>query len=120
MISIATATLIDGFQSSSWRAVMRKHSDLFRFYFRSVTILQTALEESQGLRRSARIRGVYGEASLRKALVQSEEHYHTERNHQGLENQIIQPMDEVAETIPIIDCSERLGGLLRYYYRRAA
>ena len=37
---------------------MRKHSDLFRFHFRSVTTLQTAVEESEGLRRSARLGGV--------------------------------------------------------------
>ena len=30
---------------------MRQHSDLFRFHFRSVTTPQTAVEESEGLRR---------------------------------------------------------------------
>ena len=64
---------------------MRQHSDLFRLHFRSVAILQST---------------VVGETSLRKALVQFEEHDHTERSHQGLENQIIQPMVDIAETIP--------------------
>ena len=62
----------------------------------------------------------FGEASLRKALVQFSEHYHTERNHQGLENKIIEPEEVLEPSIPIIDCRERLGGLLRYYHRRAA
>ena len=74
-----------------------------------------------GLKSECRNRMIFfDEASLRKTLVQFEEHYHTERNHQGLENQIIEPMDDVAETIPIIECRELLGGLLRYYHRRAA
>ena len=34
--------------SQSWRAVMRKHSDLFRIHFRSVSTRQTAVEESEG------------------------------------------------------------------------
>jgi putative transposase len=62
----------------------------------------------------------FGQALLKKALSEFVDHYHTERNHQGLENQLIDPGDEVGQTIGIIECRERLGGLLRYYYRRAA
>ena len=69
----------------------------------------------------------FGEAPLRKALVQFAEHYHTERNHQGLKNVIIEPVQTVEQpdsqadpTVSIIHCRERLGGLLRYYHRRAA
>ena len=41
-------------------------------------------------------------------------HYHQERNHQSSGNRIIRP--EVAEfpTAGVIDCRERLGGMLRY------
>ena len=47
-------------------------------------------------------------------------HYHTERNHQGLGNElIIRPQTTAAVTGPV-ECHERLGGLLRYYYREAA
>ena len=60
-----------------------------------------------------------GEGSLRRAVAQFCEHYHRERNHQGLENSIIEldfsPGDEGE-----INCRERLGGLLRYYHRDAA
>ena len=42
-----------------------------------------------------------------------------ERNHQGLENEIIEP--EFSSTSEgKQECRERLGGLLRYYYRDAA
>ena len=45
--------------------------------------------------------------------------YHWERNHQGLENKIIEPeFGSVGEGE--VNCRERLGGLLRYYHRDAA
>ena len=62
----------------------------------------------------------FGEDSLRNTLKEYSEHYHSERNFQGLENQLIDPGDEVGETTGAIECRERLGGLLRYYHRRAA
>ena len=48
------------------------------------------------------------------------EHYHAERNHQGLENKLIQPSDEVGQIAGRIESRERLGGMLKYYYRTAA
>ena len=62
----------------------------------------------------------FGEKSLRRAVTTYLEHYHAERNHQGLDNKIIEPGDEVGKGTGEIDCRERLGGLLRYYYRDAA
>ena len=59
----------------------------------------------------------FGEKSLRKALAEFTTHYHEERNHQSLENRIIDPGEEVGRDEGVIDCRERLGGLLRYYYR---
>jgi hypothetical protein len=35
-------------------------------------------------------------------------------------NRILVPGDEVARTFGDVECRERLGGLLRYYYREAA
>ena len=60
-----------------------------------------------------------GEGSLRRAAAQFCEHYHRERNHQGLENRIIEP-DFGSGGEGEVQCRERLGGLLRYYYRDAA
>ena len=60
-----------------------------------------------------------GEGSLRRATAQFCEHYHGERNHQGLGNKIIDP-DFSSGGKGEVQCRERLGGLLHYYYRDAA
>ena len=57
----------------------------------------------------------FGENSLRRAIKAYLEHYHAERNHQGLGNQLIEAGDEVGSVTGTIACRERLGGLLRYY-----
>ena len=46
--------------------------------------------------------------------------YHAERNHQGLGNELIQPVDEADFVAGSIKCRERLGGMLKFYHRRAA
>jgi putative transposase len=61
-----------------------------------------------------------GEASLHRATTQSIVHYNQERNHQGLGNKIIRPEFGEFPTEGAIRCRQRLGGLLRYYYREAA
>jgi len=61
-----------------------------------------------------------GEPSLRRALSEFDLHYHAERNHQGLENKIIRPEFAEFPAQGPIHCRERLGGLLRYYFREAA
>jgi len=62
----------------------------------------------------------FGENSLRNATKEFLVHYHTERNHQGLDNKLIEPGPEVGQPSGEIECRERLGGLLNYYHRRAA
>ena len=62
----------------------------------------------------------FGEESLQKAAREFLAHYHEERNHQGRENRIIEPRAEVGQLQGNIRCRERLGGMLRYYYREAA
>ncbi|MCA9039986.1 MAG: integrase core domain-containing protein [Planctomycetaceae bacterium] len=62
----------------------------------------------------------FGQHSLERALKDYIAHYHAERNHQGLDNQLIEPGDEVGSIAGKIECHERLGGLLKYYYRNAA
>jgi transposase InsO family protein len=61
-----------------------------------------------------------GEGSLRRAVSEFVEHYHRERNHQGLENKIIQPDFSPFPEVGSVRCRARLGGMLRYYYRNAA
>jgi len=62
----------------------------------------------------------FGERSLHAAVVAFLIHYHAERNHQGLGNRLIDPGEEVGRTTGKVACRERLGGILRYYYRKAA
>jgi hypothetical protein len=62
----------------------------------------------------------FGERPLRKAIAQFEEHYHRERNHQGLNNKLLKPEASVGHRSGQIRCRQRLGGLLKYYYRSAA
>lgn len=59
-------------------------------------------------------------AALQRALDEYLEHCHRERNHQGLENELI-----AGETSPPVStagrvcCRRPLGGLLRFYHRDA-
>ena len=62
----------------------------------------------------------FGEQSLRRAISRFAEHHHAERNHQGLDDALIEPEDGVGECRGDIECRERLGGMLRYYFRAAA
>jgi len=62
----------------------------------------------------------FGENMLRTAVGHFLEHYHSERNHQGLNNELIDAGQKVAQSLGEVECRERLGGLLRYYYRDAA
>jgi putative transposase len=59
-----------------------------------------------------------GERHLRCGVGEYVKHYHVERNHQGLGHGLIEPSSETGQGR--VACRQRLGGLLRYYYRRAA
>jgi putative transposase len=61
---------------------------------------------------------LFGERRLIRALDEFTAHYHRERNHQGLGNDLIAPMPGAFGGTRI-RCRDRLGGLLRYYYQAA-
>lgn len=61
-----------------------------------------------------------GEQHLRLILREFLRHYNSERNHQGLGNRLIEPVPSPANHNGPIQCTERLGGLLNFYYRGAA
>ncbi len=63
---------------------------------------------------------VFGEDSLRKSIHSFVEHYHLERNHQGLANRLIIPLNTPVQSLGAVECRQRLGGLLKHYYREAA
>ena len=60
-----------------------------------------------------------GEGALSYALSQYLSHYHAERNHQGLSNQLIAPEPGMGSDSGQVMRRERLGGLLSYYSRDA-
>ena len=63
---------------------------------------------------------LFGEASLRRVLREYVTHYHAERNHQGVGNRLLEPVDILSSTNDPIHSRERLGGMLNFYYREAA
>jgi putative transposase len=61
-----------------------------------------------------------GEPALSYVIHQYLAHYHAERNHQGLSNQLIAPEPGMRGQSGQVRRRDRLGGLLRYYYRDVA
>jgi putative transposase len=61
-----------------------------------------------------------GQASLCRAVSEYMEHYHAERNHQGLENRLIDAPAVGAAADGAVYRRARLGGTLNFYYRLAA
>ena len=59
-----------------------------------------------------------GQDSLDLAVGEYVLHYHDERSHQGIGNEIIGQAKVQSEGV--VDVTERLGGLLKYYHRQAA
>ena len=57
---------------------------------------------------------------MRKAIREFVEHYHRERNHQGLNNQLIMKDKFCVAGGGAVQRRQRLGGMLNYYYRQAA
>ena len=65
---------------------------------------------------------LFGEASLRHVFREYVTHFHQERNHQGKGNVLLFPSSQEPSTCrdQSVCCRERLGGLLKYYHRKAA
>ena len=62
----------------------------------------------------------FGEDMLRNTIREFVTHYHRERNHQGLDNRLLEPVEIIGTTTGLVRKRERVGGLLNYYYREAA
>ena len=60
----------------------------------------------------------FGEHHLRRTIAEYVEHYHRERNHQGLANELIERAPAIS-AVGRIRRRPRLGGLLNYYDRAA-
>jgi transposase InsO family protein len=62
---------------------------------------------------------LFGEDALRTAVREFTAHYHSERNHQGLGNQLIRPQHNITSRAGPVRRRSRLGGMLNYYQRAA-
>jgi transposase InsO family protein len=62
----------------------------------------------------------FGGRHLRYAINEYIQHYHTERNHQGIGNQLIEGRNKDAENTGPVVARTRVGGMLKYYHRAAA
>lgn len=63
---------------------------------------------------------LFGEASLKMAIMNFMAHYHSERNHQGLANRIILSETSHVGNSGSVQRRQRLGDMLNYDYRAAA
>ena len=61
-----------------------------------------------------------GEGHLRLLVGEYVDHDHRERNHQGLDNQLLQRPPPPVSLAADVQRRERLGGLLNFYHREAA
>lgn len=59
-----------------------------------------------------------GRESLVRAVAEYVTHYHDERSHQGIGNEMVSGAR--AQHEGVVETKERLGGLLKYYHRKAA
>lgn len=62
----------------------------------------------------------FGYEMLCNTINEYQIHYNFERNHQGINNELIEPPNEIYNPTNQIICKERLGGILKYYHRKAA
>jgi transposase InsO family protein len=56
---------------------------------------------------------LFGEGHLWRTVDEYLVHYNAERNHQGIGNELIE--GRALTGFGVIECTERLGGLLKYY-----
>jgi putative transposase len=61
-----------------------------------------------------------GERHLRLLVTEFVEHYHVERSHQGLANELVVPRVSTANDNGRVKRNKRIGGMLSFYHRAAA
>src|SRR5262249_49906453 len=114
----SSATVI---RSGVWRFSRRSRQPEFAWSRRRTTLL-TVTRPRNGLFDRSKKNAWSVSSSLGRRFGggrESAAHYHQERNHQGLPDQLTAPAATGPPDGAAIRCRPRLGGLLRYYYRAA-
>jgi putative transposase len=102
-------------------ALTRDGIRLIRLPFRSPNLNVFAERFVRSIKEECLNRMIFvGQSSLRHAITQYLSHYHGERNHQGLGNQLLIPSRVMGELGVPVKRRARLGGMLSYYHREAA
>ena len=63
---------------------------------------------------------LFSEESLHRSINEFVQHYHTERNDQGVRNRLLRPLVGSRIANDPVYRRDRLGGMLNYYHREAA
>lgn len=63
---------------------------------------------------------LFGERHVRHAVQNYADYYNAERPHQGVGNRRLTEPTEPQPKEGVVHCRERLGGLLKSYYRKAS
>ena len=110
--------------TDSFRAIVKSsHVDPLKLPARSPNLNAYAERWVKSVKEEALSKLIlFGEASVRRALSEYLVHFHRERNHQGKGNVLLFPAATQAKNRVdgSVGCTERLGGLLKYYHRNAA
>jgi transposase InsO family protein len=102
------------------KVLLREGIDLIRLPPRSPNLNAFAERFVRSMKSECLNRMIFfGRASLQHAITHFMAHYHTERNHQGLANQLLRAAPVVAPS-QSLHRRQRLGGMLNYYHRAAA
>lgn len=62
----------------------------------------------------------FGGKHLRCTIHEYVQHYHAERNHQGIDNRLIERSNDHSDNVGLVLLRTRLAGMLKYYFRAAA
>jgi transposase InsO family protein len=94
----------------------KKYTVQFRLHPRSPNLNAHAERFVRSIKEECVERMIFvGQASLRRAVREFIAHYHLERNHQGVENRLLQPGAALAMPRARVQRRQRLGGLLNFY-----
>ncbi len=89
------------------RALERQVRIVSRVLGQAVIKLQQVSEQLRSLKSESLSRMIFfGKRSLERAVAEYVEHYHVERNHHGLENELIEPGEATGSENGTIDCRE--------------